>query len=107
MSKGTSQKELQEFFEKRRSTHKATHYTVNALQGETLHCIGSGDHRMLVKVSVAKVGPPKHILERTKQLLETNNSSGRRMYSNPLRDTFWAKRYMLFDKFDLGIKLDE
>jgi trimethylguanosine synthase len=29
------------------------------------------------------------------------------MFSNPKRDAFWAKRYLLFDKFDLGIKLDE
>mgnify|MGYP000916003791 CR=1 FL=1 len=62
---------------------------------------------MLVKVSVKKVAPPKHILERTRQLLESNNNSGKTMFSNPKRDNFWAKRYLLFDKFDLGIKLDE
>lgn len=61
---------------------------------------------MLVKISVAKVTPPKHILERTKQLLESNSPS-KSMFFNPKRDTFWAKRYLLFDRFDLGIKMDE
>jgi hypothetical protein len=61
---------------------------------------------MLVKISVVKINPSKLVLERTKHLLENINAS-KGMFSNPKRDTFWAKRYLLFDKFDLGIKLDE
>lgn len=60
---------------------------------------------MLLKISTAKITPPNHLLEKTRKLVDMDNA--KTMFHNPKLESFWSRRYLLFDKFDLGIKMDE
>lgn len=60
---------------------------------------------MLIKLSSVRSSPPAHILQRTHEVIEAQQ--GKSLFTNTKLDKFWAKRYMLFEKFDYGIKLDE
>lgn len=74
------------------------------LKEHELMVVGQEEISMLVRLEAVKMAPPEHILEKTKEIIEAQQ--GKSLFTNTKLDRFWAKRYLLFEKFDYGIKLD-
>lgn len=75
------------------------------LPEDTLMVLGATT-KMLVHITTAKVMPEQHVLERTRKLIESS-ANNRSLFRNPKLDFFWNRRYLLFERFDYGIQLDE
>jgi hypothetical protein len=62
------------------------------------------DFKILTRISSVRLNPAKSLLDKCQ---EGNKQTVKGIFANPKIDAFWSKRYLLFEKFDLGIRLDE
>jgi hypothetical protein len=64
-----------------------------------------GEHhsfKMLAMVTHVRLAPNRQVLKKLKESIQESRGA----FSNPKREAFWAKRYLLFEKFDQGVRLD-
>lgn len=91
--------------ERRKSHDFKMHCPVLHLQENSLTVAGDVA-RMLLMVTSVKTTPEEKILERTLNLIESS-AGNRSLFRNSKLDYFWHRRYLLFERFDYGVQLDE
>ena len=86
-------------------------YPINFFPESKLIVIGDKKHKLLAKVTSAKLYSSATSVQKLKESLdnkETNQKIVKKDANfNKALDRFWGKRYFLFEKFDEGIQLDE
>jgi hypothetical protein len=60
--------------------------------------------KILTRISSVRLNPAKKLLDKCQ---ERNKNTVKGLFTNHKIDSFWSKRYLLFEKFDLGIRIDE
>lgn len=87
-------------------------WSVCDLPENQLTAVGSNQHSLLVKVTSVQLKPNfgklKQLITGSSNKFSLNHHKRKDiLYKNYEFDRFWEDRYLFFDKFDEGIKIDE